>query len=423
MVNNEGENKGRRVAGYDFTVEARDGLDKVDVTKWSELSSRFEKADPKFVAEVRKGFLDLRKLQAKENDLAERKKAAEAQSHKVKAEKIDRQIKHNKNMIESRKRELQVAHLAGHRGQSFDRQNQYSRSGKGRTDVETAGNIVESTVGKNKKRTQQLKDHAKKAEAEGKNANLDAKNMKKDGIQHGKRHGMKTAQSDRELSRNMSQNEKIDPQKVKAAQERNAAKKEDSATKTQQQKAKADQTQAERMKAVQERAENAAKKRGADEAAAKKAGEDRVKHVQQKMALNAERVELRKQGTQLPYKQSEDYFKRDAQFREQRQKDLAQQAKQENRSYQGPPEKPKELREVETKILTREFTERTRLDGYLTPGHPHQIDTRTHQKKSDHLEAKLTEYRKADMNAYHNPSQTQTYTASHTQSSGQSHSR
>lgn len=114
-----------------------------------------------------------------------------------------------------------------------------------------------------------------------------------------------------------------------------------------------------RFEKVYDRAYNSALRRGAGKDNAREAAQDRVSHVMGKVELLQDRARLKQNPEK---KQVQEYFGRDAQFRDQRVKDLQAQASREKRDYKGPVEKPEGLRKVEAKISAREFTTFSNLD-------------------------------------------------------------
>lgn len=515
MATNDKDKRGRPDLDLDFTFHATDKLKHADVSKKETFEARLEKADHKFVEDVRQARRSLNKHQ-RQARVFEVKREAQVQKGNTEAvKKIDRQITHNKRMIASREQELQVGLYVGRKGESMDAVNKLSKSGKGRTDVVTDKTIIESTTAKNKKKSRQLEDHKKLGKATDKKVLLDAPNMQRAGTQHAKRKGVDVANSRDELHKNVRAQYRVikdDPARLKAAQDRNAAKKAELAAKAakttakthttdkskaarqeikakvnvlrgrkifadlsgdRQKKIDAKKTNTEevkqlraaqhekirartkdqtvrqseaqteqradrktvqerkvekshqsgndRFKKVEQRAYDRAKARGADDAAAKKAGEDRVNHVKAKMELNAERQELKDKGQKLSMQDSKPYFEREMQFREGRQRDLADQARREDRPYQGPPAKDNDFRQMEMSLNEKAFRHRTRLDGRLNDG---QITPAEHKDLSQTLERQIAEFRQNDLARYygqehkndHHQTQNQGYGSSYSSS-------
>lgn len=222
------EKQGRPDLDLDFTFHSSDQMKRVDVSKKGFFEERLKGADEKFKADVGKTRKDLLESNRKGKVLAVQKSAAREEKDVKAEQKIDRQIAQNKLMVASKTQELQRAYYFGRKGQSQDAVNKYSKSGRGRADIVTDKIVGEETTARNKKKSRQLEDHAKLAAKTGKKPIMYAPNMRKSGVTHAMRKGMDVAGTQLEYHQKVRKMYRVirdDPEKIKAARERNNAKK------------------------------------------------------------------------------------------------------------------------------------------------------------------------------------------------------
>ncbi len=162
-----------------------------------------------------------------------------------------------------------------------------------------------------------------------------------------------------------------------------------------------------RFEKIFDRAYNAAVKRGTTQDNAREAAKDRVSHVMGRVELRQDKAEMKK-AEEIREKPIKAHYERDAQFKAQRVKDLQAQASRENRAYKGPPQKPDDLRQVETRIDARDYTYRARFESNSKK---EGWSASEHKSKSTTLESNLTKMRNGDLGSYFSLSHTsaQTY--------------
>lgn len=149
-----------------------------------------------------------------------------------------------------------------------------------------------------------------------------------------------------------------------------------------------------RFEAIYDKAKEKALERGASEENAIKAAQDKLYHVTTRLETVQARAKLKeKPYTENVYR----HFKAVAQLRTERVEDLQTQARRECITYKGPTPKSPELREVERKTVTHEFTMRATQD--IDAKRYGWSDTERKERR-DVLDEKLAKRRTDDLHEY-----------------------
>ena len=212
------KSSGRPDLDLDFTFHATGELEYIDVSNRNSFKTRLDGAKEEFKEGVSDALDNLTMLKQREKNFEIEKAAAEATQNTEAQQKLERQIKQNNLMIDSRTQELQVAYYVGKKGQSFDAVNEFSQSGKGRTDVVTDETIIECTVGKNPKNSRQIQDHKNLAAETDRTVILDAFNMKEAGLRNAERKGVVPARDRESLHRAVREEYKSEEAEVPQGQ-------------------------------------------------------------------------------------------------------------------------------------------------------------------------------------------------------------